>query len=349
MSYIYTKQSGDTVKYRVYYMYQSKKIYIGIYETSEKAQEVYAWVDTKMSSGFSLEDYLGSPIAFDKFITLLNFKNNGAYFSVPIYIFPDHFKYYLSEDFYMIFSLKDLFFISNYKIHKRGQYLYINIGTRQENLLKRFGISNHATYGVDYLMHNGNRYDLRRENIHILNHYKGVQYEDKYHTKTYVARIRTTQYLVIGHYDSELLAAIAYNKAVDYLEKSSSSCSYEKNEFPFLTRQEYQSLYDKVEVSKRLTHPSHQNRIISPKNYRGISKDKSGYRALIGFGGKQIYLGIYPTEKRAAQAYNYASLYLFGSQGYVNKLSPLTHQTDQEKIAFKLQKAGVLKQQPKKA
>ncbi|MGL4798730.1 MAG: hypothetical protein ACRCWY_04925 [Cellulosilyticaceae bacterium] len=349
MAYIYPKQSGTLLKYRVYYMYQSKKIYIGLYETEKDAQDAYALVDTLMQGNFSLDDYPHSPLlSYQKFISLANFKNNGKYFNTPIYIEPPHFKYFLDEQLYLLFDMRDLLFIANYRIHLKGNYLYLTIGIRQENLLKRFGIPNHATYGTDYICLNGNRYDLRRSNLSILNHYHGVQVEQRYNVTTYVTRIFLKTYLVVGHYETEMLAAIAYNKAVD-LVASTSSSTYEKNEFPFLTRHEYTQLYEKLRVSKRLFKPSPQNRVVSPKLYRGISKDKSGFRATIGFGGRKVYLGIYPTEKRAAQAYNCASLYLYGPDGYTNDISPLTYLNDEQKIASKLLKAGLLKQKEEKA
>ena len=52
---------------------------------------------------------------------------------------------------------------------------------------------------------------------------------------------------------------------------------------------------------------------------------------------------MYPTEKRAAQAYNYASFYLFGRQGYINEVNPLVYDGDTQKIVHFLSKYQVLK------
>lgn len=342
MPYIYP---ATNMRYRVYYLYKTKKIYIGLYHTYEKALLAYQFIENIFTSSISLKDYTPDcPITFEKFVACINFRDNHMYFKTSIYVQSDHFKYYISPDLYLIFDLKDLLYFSNKRIHKRGDYLYTYIGDQQENILKRFGFNRSMTYLKDYDFLNNNRYDFRRKNIHIINHYYGVSLETKYNKTTYVTRIvLNKKNLVVGHYSSDMLAAIAYNKAVDLVTASSNEYHYSKNTFPFLTRQEYDSLYESLPISKRLTSHSIQNRVCSDKKWRGVAKDQSSYRALIGFQKKRIYLGNYPTEKRAAQAYNYASLYLHGPNGYINDVSPLVYSNDALKIAEKLQKAGVLK------
>ncbi len=340
---IYKKQSQHGLKYRVYYTYASKKIYIGLYETLMLAEQVLAYVTHLMHTPFTVDAFDCTLLSFPKFIELLNFKDHNIYFSAPIYLTQDAFKYYITPDTVLTFDMKDLFFFSNYRIHQRGNYFFINIGPQQENILHRFGILNYATYGIDYTTLNGDPLDLRRSNLQLLSHYRGVQYAPKHSKPCYVARVRHKQSIVVGHYEREVEAAVAYNKAMDYLVSVTPHLTYEPNEFPFLTRSEYQVLYDKVTISKRFGQPGTQNRVFSNKTYRGVSRDKNGFRALIGFQSKQIYLGTYPTEKRAAQAYNYASFYLYGSKGYINQVTPLTAECDHEKIALRLEKADVLK------
>lgn len=342
MAYIYP---ATNERYRVYYLHKTKKIYIGLYNTYEEALLAYNFVEKLFTNHLSLDDYVSHyPIAFEKFIACINFRDNHMYFKTSIYVHSDHFKYYISPDLYLIFDLKDLLYFSTKRIHKRGDYLYTYIGDQQENILKRFGFNKSMTYLKDYTFINGNRYDFRRKNIHVINHYYGVSLETKYNKPTYVTRITINRrILVVGHYASEMLAAIAYNKALDLVTTSLKEHNYSKNNFPFLTRQEYDSLYESLPISKRLTHRSIQNRVCSNKKWRGVAKDQSSYRALIGYQKKRIYLGNYPTEKRAAQAYNYASLYLYGPNGYTNDVSPLVYSNDALTIAEKLQKADVLK------
>ena len=74
-----------------------------------------------------------------------------------------------------------------------------------------------------------------------------------------------------------------------------------------------------------------------------MSQGHTSYKVHIGHQGQQFYLGTYPTEKRAAQAYNYASIYLYGKQGHLNEVSPLIDEKDSIKIAGFLKKYHLLK------
>lgn len=341
MPYIYPAKKDH---YRVYYLYKSRKIYIGLYNNYDQATLAYDFTHHLFNSSFSIEDFTEDClIPFEKFITCINYRDTGIYIKTPIYIHKDHFKYYFAYNFYLLFDLKDLLYFSTNKIHKRGEYLYTYIGDHQESILKRFGFSKKMTYLTDYCFVNDNRYDFRRHNIKVINHYTGVFSEVKFNKPTFVTRIFTDKYIVVGHYETEVQAAIAYNRAVDLLKDSPFASKYQKNTFPFLTRHEYEQIYTNLLISKRLIHMSTQNRVFSQKKYRGVSKDQSSYRALIGYQKKRIYLGNYPTEKRAAQAYNFASLYLYGPNGYTNDISPLVFSNDATLIANKLSKAGVLK------
>ena len=159
----------------------------------------------------------------------------------------------------------------------------------------------------------------------------------------YVAKIFINHTIIIGYYPSELEAAIAYNKAIDLLMQNGTRRDYIKNDIPYLTLTEYHQIYDRLEISPCVKTPSRRKRVVSPKQYRGICQDKSGFRASIGYKGKQIYLGIYPTEKRAAQAYNFASFYLYGNSGHINNTTPLIDDYDSHKIAKHLAKHNIIK------
>ena len=69
------------------------------------------------------------------------------------------------------------------------------------------------TYLKDYTFENGNRYDFRRANIKIINHYIGVLADTKYHKPTFVSKIFTDKYIVVGHYVTEIQAAITYKQS----------------------------------------------------------------------------------------------------------------------------------------
>ncbi|MDF2878260.1 MAG: hypothetical protein K0S30_1356 [Clostridia bacterium] len=347
MSYIYPTLKNNITHYKVYFVYHSKKIYLGLYNTVEDAENTLVEAKQIMEAPIDITHYKCSYINYKKFISLCNFRDHAVYIKNPIYIYTGYFRYYLSKEVVLTFDIKDLLFFSTYKICKRGQYLYTQDSITQQSILSRYGITPHSTLGVDYRLKNGDIYDFRRDNIEIINPYRGVSREYKNGKLVYSANIFIKHNVVIGHYTSEVEAAIAYNKAVDTLLANSTSKEYIQNTIPYLTLSEYRQIYDALEISPYIRNPSKQRRMTSTKEYRGICKDKSGFRASIGYKRKQIYLGIYPTEKRAAQAYNFASFYLYGSSGYVNTVSPLIDNHDSEQIANHLAKHGIIKKPPK--
>lgn len=343
MAYIYPVQKKDKTDYRVYYLFHSKKVYIGLYPSLTLAKQAYAFAEELLQSCWGIEDLKEAKISFLKCVSLINLRDHNMYLTSPIYVHDNYFDYYLSTELKLIFDLQDLFFFSTNKIHKRGNYIYIENSVSQTSILNRFHIPPNSVYNVDYYLINGNRYDFRRKNICVINHYIGVSREIKYKEEVYVARIIQKVPLVIGHYNSELKAAIAYNKAAELIMSKDSSKYYKLNQIDYLTSTEYNAIYEALPISPRLTSTTKQKRVLSHKVYRGICKDKGSFRASIGFKNKQIYLGSYPTEKRAAQAYNFASFYLYGNQGYVNDISPLIYAPDEHYIAEKLKKAYGLK------
>lgn len=283
---------------------------------------------------------------YKKIVCLCNYRDYSMYIKNPIYLQDGYFSYYLTPQLILLFDNKDLLFFSTYKIYKRGQYLYTQDSVSQQSILSRLGLPMHSIPNRDYRFKNGNCYDFRRSNLEIINNYKGVQKKERATEILYIATIYTDKTITIGHYKTEVEAAIAYNKAIDILSSTGqTSKEYIPNFIPFITRSEYNAIYNSLSISPRLKAPEQVRKYVlkNNKTYRGVATCKSGYRALIGYKGKQIYLGIYPTEQRAAQAYNYASLYLFGKNGYINHTTPLIHDPDMIKIANHLSKCEVLK------
>ncbi|MBP3886594.1 MAG: hypothetical protein J6F30_02905 [Cellulosilyticum sp.] len=344
MSYIYPTVVKDVTKYKTYFLYEEHKLYLGTYPTMECANQVIQEANELMTLPKGAPQFDGYSLNYKKIVSLCNLRDNKGYIKNPIYLYPTYFNYYLSKDCILTFDLKDLLYFSTYKIYKRGNYLYTQDSISQQSILSRYGIPNHSVINKDYIFKNNNPYDFRYSNIEIINGYKGVNKKLKNNTEIYIAYIYIKTNLIIGHYSSEIEAAIAYNKAVDILSKHNDTKDYTYNTIPFITKSEYDTIYNRIVISPRIEHLEHtRKRVISQKQFRGVSKDQNSYKAYIGYQGKQVYLGMYPTEKRAAQAYNYASFYLFGRQGYVNDISPLIYDGDTSKIAQLLARYQVLK------
>ena len=215
MSYIYPQTKGNILNYKVYFTYEKKKIYLGIYHSYPEAEAALASANKIMHLPFGTIDFTHPLIDYKKYVCLCNLRDHKVYIKNPIYLQDNYFYYYLSQDIILTFDMKDLFFFSTYKICKRGNYLYIQDTISQQNLLSRFGIPNHSVVGRDYVFKNNNPYDFRRDNLQIISTYKGVVKKTKGTETFYVASIYTDKTLVLGHYDSEIKAAIAYNKAID--------------------------------------------------------------------------------------------------------------------------------------
>ncbi len=334
MSYIYPSIKHNKVQFKVYFLYHTHKIYLGSFPSLEAAEDILKEAEQTMMLPSGPPDFSGTTLNYKKLVCLCNLRDNHTYIKNPIYLFPTYFSYYLSKDIILLFDLKDLFFFSTYKIYKRGNYLYTQDHISQQNILSRFHIQNHSVLGKDYYFKNNNCYDFRRENLIIINPYKGVSKKEKGSSTLYITSIYTTKNVILGHYHSEVEAAIAYNKAIDLLKAHGIEKDYVPNSIPFLTKNEYEEIYNRLSISPTLLEPhSKHKRVTSSKLYRGICKDKNSFKALIGYGGKQIYLGNYPTEKRAAQAYNYASFYLYGRQGHINDITPVIYDPDMPRIA----------------
>ena len=346
MSYIYPTMIKDTTKYKTYFLYETNKIYLGTYPSMESAQNALSDAEELMKLPQGPPLFTSSNLDYKKIVSLCNLRDNKRYIKNPIYVYPTYFTYYLSKEYILTFDLKDLLYFSTYKIYKRGNYLYTQDSVSQQSILSRYGIPNHSVINKDYIFKNNNPHDFRYNNLEVINGYKGVSKKIKNATVIYIAYIYIKTNLIIGHYSSEIEAAIAYNKAIDILSEHDIIKDYTYNTIPFITKAEYDAIYNKLTISSRIYHLDHtRKRVISQKQLRGVSKDQNSYRAHIGYQGKQLYLGMYPTEKRAAQAYNYASFYLFGRQGYINDVSPLVYDGDTSKIVSFLSKYHILKEQ----
>ncbi len=251
-----SKKDG-TLYYRASLTYSRKHISLGSFSSEEAAHNAYTDACSLLhTNSLSIEDYAkdSSPLSFEKWVCLINLRDNKLYFHTPIYLRPKFFYYYLSQTEILKFDSDDLFYYSSHKIMKRNGHLFVSDYGMQVNIMSRYGIKNYAVEGRDYLFINGDSYDFRYENIEIINRFHGVTRLKKSDGCLYCARIHINGYFLIGTYQTEAEAAIAYNKAIDSLKKAGVSKQYTPNYIDFLSPSAYADLYASLEISSKITN-----------------------------------------------------------------------------------------------
>ncbi len=245
------KKNGD-IYYRASFNFKGKHISLGSFDTEFVAHEVYKEA-TKVSKLNNFV-YKLKHLPFEKYISIINYRDNNIYIKNPIYIRKNYFSYYLDNETELKFDVDDLFYYSTHKIAKREGYLYVADYGMQVNILSRYGIKNHAVLNRDYIHVNNDIYDYRYKNILVINRYYGVSKEEKKGRFVYVSRINIVGSVVIGRYSSEIDAAIAYNKAIDSLKSKGFTKNYTENYIEELSAIEYASRYNKVRISNRISN-----------------------------------------------------------------------------------------------
>lgn len=249
------KRKDGTIYYRSSFTYHNKHISLGSFPTEEQAHKAYLEALLIIEhSNIQFTDYkrINPCLPFAKWVTLLNFRDNNMYFKTPIYLKPNYFEYYLSEDFILKFDVDDLFFYSKHTIMKRGGHLFVADYGMQLNILNRYGIKNFAVPGKDYRFVNGDDTDLRYKNIDIINRYYGVTKKMENGRVLYTVKIHINGDYHLGYFKEERTAAIAYNKAVDILWKNGLTIQYTKNYIDGLDSQEYRDIYGRIKVPKKI-------------------------------------------------------------------------------------------------
>lgn len=174
---VYTAQKKDgTLYYRASFTYKNKHISLGSFPEERQAHEAYCEALSLIEAPFTDIDHFPKKghLSFEKWVSIINFRDNGLYFSTPIYVYPKYFYYYLSRQIRLTFDIDDLFFYSSHKIMQRKGHLFVADYGMQLNIVNRYGIKNYAVLGKDYRFINGDCHDFRYENIEILNVYQGV-------------------------------------------------------------------------------------------------------------------------------------------------------------------------------
>ncbi len=247
------KKSGE-LYYRSSLTYRGKHISLGSYSDEETAGMAYEYTRRLIKSATGIEDYPEAcPLSYEKFIVLINFRDNRVYIKNPIYLQKSHFLYYLDSSHVYKFDIEDLFYYSEHKISRRGEHLFVADYGMQVNLHSRYGIKRHAVLNRDYRFINNDRFDFRYENIEIINRYHGVRKKvTKKGKVSYRAVILINGNYTVGTYPTEEMAAIAYNKAADIVKRIYPDKNYEQNYVDSLTPSGYADLYTSITVSQKI-------------------------------------------------------------------------------------------------
>lgn len=127
---VYTAARKDgTIYYRSNITYKSKHISLGSFDSELSASRAYATASTiLLKETNSIEDsyFHTHALAFDKIVTLINYRDNGMYIKTPIYLRKNYFSYYLDISHELKFDIDDLFYYSEHRILKRQGHLYVN-------------------------------------------------------------------------------------------------------------------------------------------------------------------------------------------------------------------------------
>ena len=264
---VYPAQKKDGTPYwRASVTHKGKHISLGSYDDEivaehayEEACELLRGAAKGKTSGDSIsveESSLGisdysdrkRALAFDKWVALVNFRDNGIWCRGPIYLRKGYFEYYLSATEDYRFGPDDPFYYTHHTIQKRGGHLFVADYGMQVSVLSRYGVRPYSVPGRDHYFKNGDDHDYRPGNLVVVNRYIGVQQESR--RKNFVARINMGhgRTIVVGHYDTEEEAAIAYNKAVDVLRAAGSDRAYEKNYLDDVSPAKYIVLYNNIKI-----------------------------------------------------------------------------------------------------
>lgn len=255
---VFQAQKKDgSIYYRSSITYHSKHISLGGYSNEAAAHQAYQTASNLLADqkpclpdDYLAEHYPGLP--FRKWISLLNFKNNGIYCKTPIYLRSNFFQYFLSPEDVLIFDVDDLFYYSNHSIMRRGNHLFVAEYGLQTNIRSRYGIRNFARINIDYRFVNGNCSDYRYSNIEIINPYHGVTVTTEQSHTIYTTRIHILGNYLVGRYHSLAEAATAYNKAVDTLIQNGSPKQYAKNYIEELSPAAYHNLYHQIQMPEKI-------------------------------------------------------------------------------------------------
>ncbi|MBQ9631672.1 MAG: hypothetical protein IJV04_01970 [Lachnospiraceae bacterium] len=248
------KRDGSTV-FRAAISRNGKRVSIGSYATEEEAGRAYE--DALDLYEHAEVDLLALPLqdtllSFDKCVTIINHRDHGIYIKTPIYLRKGYFSYFLKGFGELKFDNDDLFYYSSHRILAHGGHLYVNDFGMQYGILARYGIHNFAVCGRDYRFANGDDKDFRYENVIVINRYHGVRQTEIKGQIFYEAKIHLRGDHLIGRYDSDNLAAVAYNKAADLCKEIGIHKEFPRNYISEYTHEADRKAYEEIHITERL-------------------------------------------------------------------------------------------------
>ena len=246
-----TKKDG-TVYFRTSITRKGKHISLGSFADEATAYRAYLEACALLDDpSIQIIDYSDEhALSFDKWVSIINFRDNRMYISNPIYILKKMFNYYISPTEILKFDADELFYYSSHKIMKRGSHYFVADYGLQLNIRNRYGIRSYAVEGRDYIFLNGDILDFRSANLQVNNRFIGVTKEIHKGKTVYRARIHIKGNYIIGDYPDEVTAAIAYNKAADILNIRGVKKNYARNDIADISESDYWLIYKDVKISK---------------------------------------------------------------------------------------------------
>lgn len=262
--FLAAKKDG-TIYYRSSITYLNKHISLGSYDNEELAHRAYKCANellhkkSKLRSGSEIPNIelyhkKAKILTFDKWIMLLNLRDNGIYCRNPIYLLKNYFLYYINESTALKFDTDDLFYYMKHRIMQRGGHLFVSDYGMQINILTRYGIKNFAVPGRDYRFVNGDTSDFRYRNIHIINRYHGVSKSVLKGREIYTAKIHINGDYIVGRYPTEVEAAVAYNKAATIMNEKGFKKDFPRNYIETIDEITYAKLYSSIRLSKKIRY-----------------------------------------------------------------------------------------------
>lgn len=265
------KKNGE-VYFRSSITYKNRHISLGSFSGREQAQKAYGEAEEILrKERYCLEDYGDHPfsLSFEKFVVLMNFRDNGMYIKNPIYLKNRFFFYYLTEHEVLKFDVDDLFYYSEHKIMRRGGHFFVADFGMQVTLTARYGIKNYAVPGRDFRFVNGDCMDFRYGNIEVFSHYHGVICKKTAGKECFEAKIHRNGDWILGRYETEEEAAVAYNKAAEFLWEHGETKKFPVNYIETLSGEEYRNLKESIRISKKFrTSVLKELEYINEKNRR---------------------------------------------------------------------------------